>query len=118
MVASAAPSPARAPAPRTSPSTGERASLALSNPCVELWFLLHFEERTAFIDRREAQRRATALGCAKVLTLPALDELIDRYDVAKRRAVALAAKHVGDGARKDGNPSSTAWRLIDHIREA
>jgi hypothetical protein len=39
--------------------------LAMSNPCIELWFLLHFEDQTAFIDRRErsvSTRSTTATG--------------------------------------------------------
>jgi hypothetical protein len=31
-------------------------SVALSNPCIELWFLLHFQDRTAALERAEAQR--------------------------------------------------------------
>jgi len=44
-------------------------AVAISNPCIELWFLLHFERQMAFIGRWDAQRRAEAtLGCSKVLT--------------------------------------------------
>ena len=30
-------------------------SVAVSNPCVELWFILHFQDQTAEIDRKWAQ---------------------------------------------------------------
>src|SRR5277367_1637370 len=30
--------------------------VAVSNPCFELWALLHFQDRRAHVDRREAQR--------------------------------------------------------------
>lgn len=48
-------------------------NLAISNPCIELWFILHFEDRTAYIERQPAQHRAEELlGCSKVLTDSAL----------------------------------------------
>ena len=30
-------------------------SVAVSNPCVDLWFILHFQDQTAEIDRKWAQ---------------------------------------------------------------
>ena len=93
--------------------------LAVSNPCIELWFLLHFEDRTAFIDRHEAQARAEAiLRCSKVPSPAALAALADRYDKAKERAISLDEKHHGDGLPPGSNPSSGLWRFVDQIREA
>jgi RloB-like protein len=94
-------------------------NLAISNPCIELWFVLHFEDRTAYIDRKEAQGRAqTLLQCGKVLTQPALDALAYCYPVAADRAKKLDDKHVGDGSPTGSNPSSSVWRLIEVIRSA
>jgi hypothetical protein len=91
--------------------------LAISNPCLELWFLLHFEDRTAYIDRHDVQRRAQKhLGCDKVLTDPALHMLADRYPDAVARATRLDDKHRGDGSVIGANPSTTVWRLIEEIR--
>ena len=68
--------------------------LAISNPCIELWFLLHFANQTAYIERREATRLAKErLGSGKGLAPQALDELGENFDVAKERAVRLEAKH-------------------------
>ena len=93
--------------------------VAVSNPCIELWFLLHFEDQTAFIDRHEAQARAeTILRCSKVLTAAALELLADRYDEAKERATSLDEKHIGDGSPPGSNPSSGLWRVIDQVRDA
>lgn len=93
--------------------------LAISNPCVELWFVLHFEDQTAYIDRRHAQSRSKdLLGCDKALTDDALELLADRYDDAVARAVALDRKHEGDGSPPGHNPSSQIWRLVERIRGA
>lgn len=93
--------------------------LAMSNPCIELWFLLHFEDQAAFIDRRDAQARAEkVLSCSKVLSRAALEALTDRYDEAKSRAVGLDEKHHGDGSPPGSNPSSGLWRIVDQVRDA
>jgi RloB-like protein len=94
-------------------------NLAVSNPCLELWFVLHFEDRTAYLERQEAQHRAEQLlGCSKVLTDSCLNALAERYDEARRRAVKLDEKHAGDGSPPGSNPSSSVWRLIDLIRSS
>lgn len=91
--------------------------VVLSNPCVELWFVLHFADQTAHIERDVAQRLSRdLLGCDKVLTGPALATLTERYGDAKQRAQQLDAKHAGDGSPPHSNPSSNMWDLIDRIR--
>jgi hypothetical protein len=91
-------------------------SLAVSNPCLELWFVLHFEDQTAHLERDAAQRQAAGfLGCGKVLTAEALTELESRHSAARTRAQALDAKHDGDGSPPRSNPSSGVWRLVDQI---
>ena len=94
-------------------------NLAISNPCLELWFILHFEDRTAYLEGQAAQHRVEEhLGCSKVLSESALSTLAERYNEARRRAVKLDEKHVGDGSPPGTNPSSGVWHLIDLIRNA
>ena len=94
-------------------------NLAISNPCLELWFILHFEDQTAHLERHVAQDRSEdLLGCSKALSESALSTLAERYDEAKARAVKLDEKHAGDGSPPGNNPSSGVWRLIDVIRNA
>lgn len=91
-------------------------NVALSSPCLELWFILHFQNQTAYLDRREAQRRSKALlGCDKALTQAALDLLVENYQFAKTRAKALEVKHIGDGSAQPWNPHSQVWKLVDQI---
>ena len=44
--------------------------VAVSNPCFELWLVLHSQEQTAFIDRHDAQRLANALGLSNDKNIP------------------------------------------------
>ncbi|MDE0235670.1 MAG: RloB family protein, partial [bacterium] len=73
--------------------------LAISNPCIELWFILHFEDQTAYISRNKAQSRsAELLGCEKNLSQEARDLLYSRFEDASQRARLLDIKHKGDGS--------------------
>ena len=91
--------------------------LAISNPCIELWFILHFRDQTAYLSRHDAQSAAAALlGCGKVLTRAAMELLRDGYEDARDRARRLDAKHDGDGSPPRSNPSSSVWTLIEAIR--
>lgn len=92
---------------------------AFSDPCLELWFLLHFQDQTAGLHRHEVQRLARKyLGCDKNLTVDGLRLLAEetRFAAAKDRAVKLDAKHQGDGSPARSNPSSSVWTLMELIR--
>ncbi len=91
--------------------------VALSNPCFELWLVLHFEELSAHIDRRAAQRRARDLGATdgKHLDPNNLDALLSGYEDAKDRAQQLRDRHIANGSDPNENPSSTVWELVDRI---
>lgn len=93
--------------------------LAISNPCLELWFILHFEAQTAYINRHCAQSRSEALlSCSKCLTETALGALESGHDEAMLRAQKLDIKHHDDGSPPRSNPSSGAWELVESIRGA
>lgn len=91
-------------------------NLAISNPCLELWFLLHFQDQTAYINSRDVQGLVEEqLRCGKRLDPAALQILEANFAAAKGRAQRLEAKHKGDDTPHPGNPSSDAWKIIDSI---
>jgi hypothetical protein len=91
--------------------------LAISNPCLELWFLLHFEPHTAYIESHKAQAAAEKhTKCKKSLSKEALGALDEKYELAKDRARKLDEKHAGDeSAFPENNPSSGVWKIVDSI---
>ena len=92
-------------------------SVAVSSPCIELWFVLHFEDQTAHIERTAAQERSRELlGCGKALNEAALAVLEERYEAARQRARHLDEKHHGDGSPRWTNPSSGVWQIIDSVK--
>lgn len=92
--------------------------IALSNPCVELWLLLHAEDQTASIHRGAAQKRCAELGLTEGKSIPrsAEEKLRTGYEDAKGRAQALGDAHEESGAPSWANPSSGLWRLVDRLR--
>ncbi len=93
--------------------------VAISNPCIELWFLIHFENQMAHIERHDVQRRSKEkLRCEKRLDKEALALLEENFGDAKLRARRLDEKHEGDGSPEHENPSSNVWKIIDSISQA
>jgi len=82
-----------------------KIDVAISNPCFELWALLHFQDQRAWIDRSNVQRLCRQHMPGYVKRLPC-DVLHPRVDDARRRAIEL---HPGD------NPSTTVHRLVECI---
>lgn len=93
-------------------------AIAVSNPCIELWFVLHFQDHTAHIKTETAQDISQReLKCGKALNQDALQRLAERYLDAKTRAENLERKHRDDGNPPRWNPSSSVWTLIDQIKQ-
>lgn len=87
--------------------------LAVSNPCFELWALLHFHDQRAHIDGR-------AVRGALCTFLPGYEKRLDciamepHRPVAVERARALDNEHERNGTPHD-NPSTGVWRLTEAI---
>jgi hypothetical protein len=90
--------------------------VALSNPCLELWFVLHSQDQTAYIHRTDIQKRSKSLfGFDKKPSQDDLDALKPRCLAAKARAQALDVRHEGNGSPPRSNPSASVWALIETI---
>lgn len=89
--------------------------LAISNPCFELWLLLHFREQNAHIGRKALASllRKYIRNYHKHVPFEALR---DGYAEALKRAQQLdkRQREIGD---EGGNPSTNVHRLTELIRE-
>jgi hypothetical protein len=89
--------------------------LAISNPCFELWALLHFQEQRAHLERDKAQD-------ALRRHLPGYDKELDfqklhpGYGDAVRRAQALEVEAERQAA-PGRNPTTGVHRLTESIRK-
>lgn len=93
-------------------------NVAVSNPCFELWLVLHRENQRAHVERRRIQQRASRLGLIDGKSIPdaALRLLSESYEEAKRRARELDVWHDENDSMPRSNPSSDVWRLVDRLR--
>ncbi|MBL8232987.1 MAG: RloB domain-containing protein [Bryobacterales bacterium] len=87
--------------------------LAISNPCFELWVLLHFQDQRGELSRHSAQSlcRQHLPGYQKDLPC---DELTPRRPDAIRRAVDLEAWQQTRGC-EGGNPSTQVHHLVERL---
>lgn len=78
--------------------------LAVSNPCFEIWLILHFTDHRAHVDNGKA--------CCKLLTkhVPGYDKTKVDYATFDDgvEAAIKRAKELGPG-----NPSTDVWRLVE-----
>jgi hypothetical protein len=88
--------------------------LAISNPCFELWALLHFQDQSAHIARGKVQRLcATCMpGYEKRLDY---ETLRPKYPDALHRAQELEKWH-DLRSTVGANPSTAVYRLVERIK--
>ncbi len=89
--------------------------IAVSNPCFELWFLLHFRDQSAHIER-EAASRTCAEHMRGYVKLATYKELAPHFELAVSRAVALEARHLENG-NPGTNPSTGVVHLASRLRQ-
>jgi len=87
--------------------------LAVSNPCFELWILIHFRDQWAYISGGEAQSavRNYIRGYGKTVDFPLL---AGKGAAAIRRARKMDVR-ADENGDKAGNPSTGVWRLVSEL---
>jgi len=83
-----------------------------SNPCIELWYLLHYKDQKAEINCKNCISDLTNRNKSYnkiILDKKLKQNLLDQQDKAINRAKKLT---------KYSNPSSTVYILIEALREA
>jgi hypothetical protein len=89
--------------------------LAVSNPCFELWLILHFQDHASWLDNAGARRLRQRLDGAPDKSLDPARYMGNVADAA-RRAADLAVRHQGNGTKfPQDNPSSGMHLLIASV---
>ena len=89
--------------------------VAISNPCFELWLLLHFQDQSAPLDTKPAQRALENLGGIDDKTIDG-SKYMSLRDQATRRARLLVDRHKGNGTEfPNDNPSSGMFRFLEAV---
>lgn len=93
-------------------------NVAVTNPCFELWLVLHYHDQTGHIDGKKIQREAERLGILKgkkEISKGGANVVRKKYDDAKSRAKRLEQTHRRNGYKYWHNPSSRVWRFVDRL---
>jgi RloB-like protein len=91
-------------------------NLAISNPCFEVWLVLHLQEQGSWLNNEQAVklRRRLDRSAGKGLD-PA--RYMPHVSTASQRAAKLDERHQRDGTSfPDDNPSSGMHRLITSVQ--
>lgn len=94
-----------------------RFNIAFSNPCFELWFLLHFTDVDHPLDRFEALDRLRRKLPEYRKTAPVFHLLLPRQDEALLRADGLRRRLAQHGRRDGDNPSTSVDQLVLFLNE-
>ena len=91
--------------------------VAFSNPCFEIWILLHFKDQTRYINRDETCReirRNYINDYEKSQDVYPL--LLDKQNIAIERAEKLKEKHERDGTDiLEQNPCTDMYKMVIYL---
>lgn len=93
--------------------------VAFSNPCFELWLILHVQDYGKTEDRHAIQKRCQSCVDGYDRTKGKSGDflkLIDNLEEAERRGQSLCEQRVEEG-RPNSRPSTTFWELTKALRK-
>jgi hypothetical protein len=91
-----------------------KIKMAVSNPCFELWALLHFQDQNAHIGRAKVRALCKEHMPGYHKRLPC-ELLLPLYSDALRRSTELDRRYTAD-SREGANPSTGVYKLTEEIR--
>ena len=91
-----------------------KATFLCSNPCIELWFLLHCKNQSSFIQTNKCIDELTKMGNVwQNYKKPNLTETPKKYLWDKKFEALTRAKILTEGA----NPSSAVYKILEQLEE-
>ena len=90
-------------------------NIAFSNPCFELWYLLHFKDQTANIHRKDVERNLKKHVPKYSKSMDLYDEIKDRQIDAIDRANELRKHQKENDDEITSNPSTNVDELVTYL---
>ncbi len=92
--------------------------VAFSNPCFELWLVLHATDLRRHTERHAVQTMSAVLGftIGKGLGPDAWPKLLADWEEAESRSLALNDMHSGTGTPAGSNPSTSVAHIVRSLR--
>jgi hypothetical protein len=89
--------------------------LGISNPCFEIWLILHHRDHPGFITTDDAVRASRNLDKRKGKSIDATSYLPTRKDAARRAALLEARHQKNQTIFPHDNPSSGMHRFLEAV---
>jgi len=98
---------------------GNKVNIGLSNPCIELWFLLHFRNATKWIERVDVIRQLRQHIRNYDKSMDDIGKMLRRYEAeaiirAKELNKSLESRQI-EKISTESNPSTQVYLLVEHI---
>lgn len=93
-------------------------NVAVSNPCFEIWLILHQNEHSSFVSSKGAAEGWTKCSGRTGKQLAKAD-IEGKFEIAKQRAVRLDEMHKRNSNRfPKNNPSTSVYKLVEMLTRA
>jgi hypothetical protein len=94
---------------------GNHFQIAFSNPCFELWYLLHYQDQTAHIERNWVFSRLKKYLPQYEKASSVYPDLSSHQSQAISRAKKLRKLHRDNGNSEKQNPSTNVDELVSYL---
>jgi hypothetical protein len=100
-------------------ATRNGIGVAFSNPCFELWFVLHARDLRRHTDRHKVQAMSAKLGftTGKSLAPDAWPKLQLTWKEAQQRNSTLTLMHSANGSPLISNPATSVGHLVQRLHD-
>lgn len=95
----------------------DKLELILSNPCIEYWFLLHFEKHTAPFNDNGAAMKALKTVYPSYKKTRIGSDILRHTDTAIRHAKEVLRENNCGEYLRDWNPSTHVHRVVKHLQD-
>ena len=89
-----------------------------SSPCIELWFLLHFDYTTANMDNEEVMNRLKEYYPKYEKNINIYPDIIKKVDLAINRAKKLEKFQINNNRRigmVEANPNTEVYKIVEYL---
>ena len=91
-----------------------------SSPCIELWFLLHYDYTTANMDNEEVIKKLKGYYPKYEKNINIYPDIIEEIDLAIKRAKKLEKYQIDNNRRigtVEANPNTEVYKIIEYLME-
>jgi len=94
-----------------------KLELVLTNPCIEYWFLLHFEKHTSqFADNEEVMKKLKTVHPSYKKRRIGFDDLYPRTSEAIKNSKEVLKENNCSEYLRNCNPSTHVHKIVEHLQ--